>query len=68
MIYIDNSGSAEVFNYELTDVNGKVIATRLNAINGTQTTEVNLNALEPGIYMIRVHNDNAEKTFRVVKQ
>jgi hypothetical protein len=68
MVYISNEGSSEVFNMELTDLKGKVIATQAGAINGTETTEVNLANLETGIYMIRLFNDNAEKTFRVVKQ
>ena len=68
MIYISNNGSEEVYNIELTDLNGKVISTYNNAINGTETTEVSLEALETGFYLIRVFNDSAEKTFRVVKQ
>jgi hypothetical protein len=68
VIYISNSGSYEVFNYELTDLNGKVIAAKEAAINGTETTEVSVETLETGIYLIRVYNDNAEKTFRIVKQ
>jgi hypothetical protein len=67
-VYISNSGSNEVFNYELTDLNGKVIAAKEAAINGTETTEVSVETLETGIYLIRVYNDNAEKTFRIVKQ
>jgi len=38
------------------------------AINGTETTEVSLEQFETGFYLIRVFNDNAEKTFRIVKQ
>jgi len=67
-IYISNDGSTEEFNYEITDVNGKVIASKESAINGTELTEINLANFEPGIYMIKVHNDNAAKTFRIVKQ
>ena len=67
-IYVSNEGSSEVFSYEITDVNGKVISTKANAINGTETAEISLEGLEPGVYMIRVHNDNAEKSFRIVKQ
>ena len=67
-IYIDNKGSIEVFNYTISDVNGKEIAMKENAINGTETTEISLEGLEPGIYMIRIHNTEAEKTFRVIKQ
>ena len=68
MVYISNYGSTEVFNMELTDLNGKVITAQAAAVNGTETTEVNLETLETGIYLVRVFNDNAEKTFRVVKQ
>ncbi|GEM_PF-1235199 len=67
-VYITNSGSAEVFDYELTDVNGKVISAHEAAINGTETTEVSLAKLESGFYLIRVFNENAEKTFRIVKE
>ncbi|NRA12957.1 MAG: T9SS type A sorting domain-containing protein, partial [Crocinitomicaceae bacterium] len=68
MVYISNDGSTEVFNMELTDLNGKVITTQSAAINGAETTEVSLETLETGIYLIRVYNDNAAKTFRIVKQ
>jgi hypothetical protein len=68
MIYISNDGSTELFNIELTDLNGKVIATESGAVNGTETTEVDLSNLETGIYLIHVFNENAEKIFRVVKQ
>jgi hypothetical protein len=68
VLNITNSGSTEVFNYEVTDVEGRVIATKIAAINGVSTTEVNLSGKETGVYMIRVYNDNAEKIFRVVLQ
>jgi hypothetical protein len=68
LVYVSNSGSSEVFNYEITDVDGRVIATKMAAINGSTTTEINLNGKVTGMYMIRVYNDNAMKVFRVVLQ
>lgn len=68
LVFVSSTGNAEVFNYELTDVNGRVISVKEAAINGTETAEISLEKLEPGIYMIRVYNASAEKTFRVVKQ
>jgi hypothetical protein len=68
VVYITNEGSSEVFSYELTDLNGKVIASRADAINGTETTEIDLGRLEPGVYLIKVANENREHTFRVIKQ
>lgn len=67
LIFIINSGSAEVFNYEVLDMNGRVILSANDAINGTTTTEINLNTIQNGVYMVRVFNENANKTFRVVK-
>ena len=68
VFYIANEGSNEVYNYELTDLNGKVITAKEAAITGVETTEVNVEKLETGVYLIRIFNENAEKTFRVVKQ
>lgn len=68
VVYISNNGSNEVFNFQILDLNGKVVASRENAINGTETTEVSLANVEKGIYMVRVFNANTERTFRVVKQ
>ncbi|MDX2359740.1 MAG: T9SS type A sorting domain-containing protein, partial [Crocinitomicaceae bacterium] len=67
-VFITNSGSNEVFNYELTDIKGKVITSATGAINGTETTEVSLDKLVTGFYLIRVYNDNAQKTFRIIKE
>ena len=67
-VFVTNEGSNEVFNFELTDVNGKVIVAQNAAINGTETTEVSLTNLETGFYLIRVFNDNADKTFRIIKE
>ncbi len=68
VLFITNIGSAEVFDYEVTDLNGKVIYIGKDAISATETTEVNLGKLDPGMYLIRVFNENADKTYRVVKE
>jgi hypothetical protein len=50
------------------DVNGKIIVSKNAAINATETTEVSLAKIESGFYLIRVFNDNAERTFRIIKE
>jgi hypothetical protein len=67
IVFITNTGSTEVFNYEVLDMNGRLILKANDAINGSTTTELNLSKVEIGVYLIRVFNDKAEKTFRVVK-
>lgn len=66
IVFISNFGSTELFNYEVLDVNGRRLAIENGVINGTETTQVNLSSVENGIYMIRVYNAGAEKTYRVV--
>ena len=68
LVFISNASSSETFNYELLDVKGQVISAKMAAINGTTTTEISLEKLEPGVYMIKVYNTEAEKTFRIIKQ
>lgn len=67
VVYISNTGSTEVFNYEVLDMNGRVILKKNDAINGSTTTELDLSKVEEGVYLVRVFNQQAEKTFRVVK-
>jgi len=68
LVYITNEGNSEVFNYEVIDIDGRVIASKVNAINGASTTTIDLTGKVTGMYMIRVYNGNAEKVFRVVLQ
>ena len=65
IVYITNSGSSEVFNYEVLDLNGRRITDNNGMITGTGVTEINLGNVQTGIYMIHVFNANADKTFRV---
>ena len=67
-VFITNSGNNEIYNYDVLDVDGRIIATKNNAINGTTTTKIDLSGKVTGMYMIRVYNENAEKVFRVVVQ
>ncbi len=67
-VYITNNSATEVFNYTVTDLQGKVLTSSKSVINGTETTEVNLENFVEGIYMIQLYNDNAKKTYRIVKQ
>tara|TARA_B110000285_G_scaffold215240_1_gene261411 strand:- start:296 stop:778 length:483 start_codon:yes stop_codon:yes gene_type:complete len=57
--------SNEKIDYQLIDLNGKVILN--NSINNAQTT-VDLNAYSKGIYFIKVIKESEEiKTFKIIK-
>jgi len=65
LVYIAHEASNEVYTYEVTDMNGRVIATQKHTTDGS-TAEVDLRAAQAGMYLVRVFNANAEKTFRVI--
>lgn len=68
MVYIKHEGSSEVFNFEVTDMNGRRVSTSNQKITGSATTEVDLRQAESGMYLIRIFNVDGEKTFRVIVQ
>jgi hypothetical protein len=54
------------FSYEVTDANGRVVTAAQNGVKAAQKTEINLSNVERGVYFIRLNNDDAQKTYRVV--
>jgi subtilisin-like proprotein convertase family protein len=68
LVYISNTGSTDVFSYEVSDMAGRLVAKKSDAINGSTTTSIDLTGKITGMYMIRVYNGNAEKVFKVVLQ
>lgn len=68
MVYVSASNNAGTLNYEVTDANGRVIATAVNAINGAATTSIDLSKVETGVYFIRLSNTTGDKVYRVVVQ
>jgi hypothetical protein len=68
MVYVSAANNAGTFNYEVTDANGRVIATAVNAINGAATTSIDLSKVETGVYFIRLSNTTSDKVYRVVVQ
>ena len=68
MVYVSATNNAGTFNYEVTDANGRVIATAVNAINGAATTSIDLSKVETGVYFIRLSNTTSDKVYRVVVQ
>ena len=62
------SDATQSFDYVVTDANGRLIKEVSNGVKAAQTTEINLNNMETGVYFIKLSNDQAEKVFRVVIQ
>jgi len=64
---ISNVASGLNFSYEVSDLNGRMIAKKAN-LNGKQIQEVDLSKVENGIYMVRIFNESGEYMTRIVKQ
>ena len=62
------SDATQSFDYVVTDANGRLITELSNGVKAGQTTEINLNNMETGVYFIKLSNEQAEKVFRVVIQ
>jgi len=65
LVYISHTGS-EVYSFEVTDMNGRIVAVSNNTIQGTENTEVDLRNVETGMYLIRIFNADVQQTFRVI--
>jgi hypothetical protein len=68
VFYISNSAANLSFNVDVLDINGRILSSKEQAINGTDEIQIDLSENERGIYMVRVYNDEAQKVFRVVLQ
>ncbi len=68
IFYISNTDATQNFNYEVLDLNGRVVIKAAKEINGTSTVELNLTKVENGTYMVRLFNENGSKLLRIVKQ
>jgi hypothetical protein len=66
--YISNEESTEQFNYERTNLDGRIISIKMAAINGSSVTEVDFTGNKTGMYIVRIFNSNAEKVFRIILQ
>lgn len=58
---------SETTTFELLDVNGKILATS-SIESGQSTHTMNVSTYEPGVYLIRMSNENSSNTQRVVVQ
>lgn len=67
MFYISNMENGQQFSFEVLDLNGRKVA-GTKEVAGSAVTEVDLSAVENGIYMIRLFNNEGEKMIRIVKQ
>ena len=62
------SDATNAFDYAVTDAEGRIVMTVKNGIKAGQTSEINLDKVETGVYFIKVSNSQTEKVFRVVIQ
>jgi hypothetical protein len=65
-VFITNEQSNEMYFYEVSDMNGRVIYTSKMAVSGSSVTEINLVNAQPGMYFLKAFNDRSSKIFQIV--
>ena len=65
-VFITNEQSSEMYLYEVTDMNGRLMYTSTIAVAGSSVTEINLVQAQPGMYFLRAFNDRSSKVFQIV--
>lgn len=65
-VYLFSSTITDVYNLDITDVNGRVVFSSEKMIKQNQEVSIDLSTYESGIYFIRVFNDSNERNYRVV--
>lgn len=68
LVYISGEFDNENFSYEVTDLNGRLIANATKIVDGAITIEINLSEKENGIYIVRLKSNDSERFVRIVKQ
>ncbi|UOK42894.1 MULTISPECIES: LamG domain-containing protein [Flavobacterium] len=58
-IYIQNDNTTETINYQLSDINGKIVLA--GAKNSSELNMLNIKNLVPGIYFLKLNNEESEK-------
>lgn len=67
LFYISNEDLGQDFTYEVIDLNGKIIVPTTSIV-GSSKTELDLSAVENGIYMVRmIGSESGQKMVRIVK-
>ncbi|RFC55462.1 GEVED domain-containing protein [Brumimicrobium aurantiacum] len=68
VISIDNPSSTSVLKVEMLDMNGRIVLVENKGLNNSKKTTLNIQAIEKGVYTLRIYNDNGQRTFKIVKQ
>ncbi|KGO96025.1 hypothetical protein Q767_07110 [Flavobacterium enshiense DK69] len=58
-IYIQNDSTVETINYQLSDVNGKIVLA--GSKNSSELNMLNIKNLAPGIYFLKLNKEESEK-------
>ncbi|PWH81244.1 lamin tail domain-containing protein [Brumimicrobium oceani] len=68
VLSILNPSNTSSLKVEILDMNGRVVLVENNLLNNTSKATISIDYLQKGIYTLRVYNEKAQKTFKIVKQ
>ena len=68
VLSIASPDAEEVFSYQLMDIHGKVVLSSSPTSDASAATQLNLENVEAGFYLLRVYNSYTDHTFRIIKE
>lgn len=67
-LVIANDANFESMTIEMLDINGRVVLVDNNSLMNNNQAEIMIDHLTPGVYTLRLHNQEGQRTFKIVKQ
>ncbi|MCC5922285.1 MAG: T9SS type A sorting domain-containing protein [Crocinitomicaceae bacterium] len=67
-LVIANDANFESMTIEMLDINGRVVLVDNNSLMNNNQAEITIDHLTPGVYTLRLHNQEGQRTFKIVKQ
>lgn len=67
-LVIANDANFESMTIEMLDINGRVVLVDNNSLMNNNQAEITIDHLTPGVYTLRLHNHEGQRTFKIVKQ
>lgn len=67
-VVIANESNFDAMTIEMLDVNGRVVLVDNNSLMNNNQAEITIDHLTPGVYTLRLKNNDGQRTFKIVKQ
>ncbi len=68
VLSILNPSNTPFLKVEISDLNGRIVLVENDLSNNSSNVRISIENLQKGIYTLRIYNEKAQKSFKIVKQ